>query len=102
MPEFDFSEFHPLDHNPIIHFVECNHWYGGTLRHLELEWEFRTGRHIRDWFGRQTQCRFGRHNWDPFWSGRYRLSGLNPLEQTPDGYMCSYCYERKTDNNESD
>src|SRR6185437_7466242 len=90
--EFDFGIFHPLDHS-LLSVVECNHWYGGTWRHLELEWELRKGQELRSWFWRNLNCRRDRHHFQPFWHHAPqrptpRNDGWWP---EPTGYMCVHC-----------
>ena len=53
--EFDFSEFHPLDHSVWL----CVGYYGGVRKHIELAWAYIWSPSV----GRALWCSWERHSW---------------------------------------
>lgn len=74
--EFDYSEFHPLDHWPWQPY--CWGWYGGVPRHISLWWDFQA----EDQLFSATLCRIGRHRRAKFW-GR---------DEDDIQYRCRHCF----------
>lgn len=82
--QFDFKQWHPLDHWPWQ--TRCRRFYGGWRRHLWLLWNYKY-REEAEWFVLRplylVLCRFGRHKtatWER--GGRYEVS-------------CWYCAMRR-------
>ncbi len=72
--EFDFSDFHPLDHG-ILH---CSGYPGGQRRHASLQWNYWLRPRLRS----ATFCRLGRHQFVTAW------------RRTPDDYLqFRTCYD---------
>lgn len=82
MPSFDFSEYHPLDHN--IFDSICGMYFGGWRQHIALWWEYQEEPALR----RQTMCRIGRHSWVDYWSG---VDLVNIPNAPPTGRCCADC-----------
>jgi hypothetical protein len=67
--EFDFSQFHPLDHWPGTR--DCRSFYGGTRNHLKMTWSYRRKPELRSY----TVCLIGLHRWRGVWSVREEERG---------------------------
>lgn len=83
--KFDFSMFHPLDHQ--IWSARCSALYGGRPRHVSLWWDYQRPRPLQE-----LKCKVGRHEWTDFWVGP-----PTGLEDTADGRVCTLCWIDGTD-----
>lgn len=89
--QFDYSEFHPLDHG--IWDPVCWGWAGGIPRHIKLWWNYQHNWPWQDWQARRS-CDKGLHHMVAYWNGepikRY-VWGDQEWEPEPDGYQCRDC-----------
>lgn len=99
---FDFSQWHPLDHWPGS--ARCRQHFGSWQHHLVIAWEYRRRDQVVGWFARWTTCLLGRHHW---WIARIvhkREASdeglfLPPKERgAPGDYraVCSFCGKVRT------
>ena len=86
------EQFHPVRHWFLGR--RCRSMRGGPIAHLRVQW-FR----LRVWWRyedgrpmwrRTTRCRFGRHDWVPYWHGS-ACAADGELEPAPDGLLCASC-----------
>lgn len=90
--QFDFSEFHPLDHG--IWDPVCWGWAGGIPRHVRLWWDYQFTWPWAEWKAKRD-CDSGRHHMVGYWTdGKAFLNNWVDgkwVEPTPDGYHCRDC-----------
>lgn len=81
--EFDFSDYHPLDHWPGTR--RCWAHPGGVRRHLWLAWVMGRRDQVARPFRRRLCCPFGWHRWN-VWYGTGFPDGRTRINP-----MCAYC-----------
>lgn len=80
---FDWSEFHPLDHHVLD--PVCWGWAGGIGRHISLWWNFQFHWPWQPYLAKRA-CDKGHHYFVPF----YNKMPVD-LDTPPDGLMCRDC-----------
>ena len=94
MSQFDFSEFHPLDH----HILEpyCWGWAGGIPRHIKLWWAYQVNfRWPWQTYLAKRSCDKGIHHAIPYWTSLSKATPKQWSDGFPmgpaDGLQCRDC-----------
>jgi hypothetical protein len=91
MTQFDWSEFHPLDHHILDR--TCWHWAGGIPRHIELWWKYQFTADPPLW-GRiqKRRCKQGLHDITAYYEKLpVFVHQFHRIETPADGLMCYRC-----------
>ena len=86
MTQFDYSEFHPLDHR--IASGVCFGWYGGPTHHARLWWQYGERPHPIG----ALLCRLGYHDMIPYWAKQQIISLDLLTDENATGQMCKRCW----------
>jgi len=87
---FDFSEYHPLDH--AIWDTVCWGWAGGVVRHIKLWWAYQFQWPWQPYQARRS-CAKGIHHPIAFWKGVPKM--VDGKLDMAAGLICRDCSWRK-------